>query len=648
LRPAIGIPLKRYIILANFLLLFLLFTFSATVFADDPMKVRVGIYENEPKIFTDEKGNPEGFWTEIIGYISAEEGWTVEYIHLTWPEYQSKLSGGEIDIMPDVAYTEERSKVHDFSNEPVYTSWSRVYTRRDTGILSVLDLEGRKVAVLKGSVNVEGPEGIKIIVRRFGVTCTFIETDSYISVFELVQKGEADAGVASKDFGYLNEQDYNLVDTAILFQPANIYFAFPKGSSLSAYLIERIDYHVKAMKEDQNSVYYLALAKWMGAHPIEKPVMPSWVIWTLAAIGGVVLLLAGGSFILRLQVRARTRELTAEISERTRVEEALRDSEERMRATFESMSEGLVITDLKGKITNINPATVHLHGFKQKDELIGKNASELIIDKDRAKAAKNSKKAFRNGSSSTSEYTLLTGNGKKFSAEMSTALLKDSFGNPTSFVYVTKDITERKQAETERRKNIQKLIDSMEATIEAIALTVEMRDMYTAGHQRRVTKLAVAIADELGLSEAETNGIRLAGIVHDIGKIQVPAEILNKPGRLSELEFKIIKNHPQAGYEILKNIKFAWPVAEIVYQHHERLNGSGYPRGLSSNEILLEARILAVADVVEAMATHRPYRAALGVGKALEEIAANRGILYDDAIVNACYKVFYEKGFKFD
>ena len=207
---------------------------------------------------------------------------------------------------------------------------------------------------------------------------------------------------------------------------------------------------------------------------------------------------------------------------------------------------------------------------------------------------------------------------------------------------------ERKRAKEERTQTAEKLIRAMEATIEAMALTVEMRDPYTAGHQRRVTVLAVALAKELALSEAEISGIRVAGIVHDIGKIQIPAEILSKPGRLTELEFSLIKNHPSVGYEILKSVEFPWPVAQIVLQHHERMNGSGYPLGVSGNDILLEARILSVADVVEAMASHRPYRPALGIGQALGEIWKNKGILYDSRVVDACFTLFYEKEFSLD
>jgi len=187
---------------------------------------------------------------------------------------------------------------------------------------------------------------------------------------------------------------------------------------------------------------------------------------------------------------------------------------------------------------------------------------------------------------------------------------------------------------------------AMNGFVEAMAMTVEMRDPYTAGHQNRVSRLACAIAEELGFNGAQVEGLRMAGMIHDLGKITVPAEILNKPGRLSEIEFSLIKTHSRVGYEILKDIAFPWPIAQIVLQHHERLDGSGYPRGLTEKDILLEAKILAVADVIEAMASHRPYRPALSLDEALEEIERHKGRFYDSEVTDACLRLFREKDFK--
>lgn len=180
----------------------------------------------------------------------------------------------------------------------------------------------------------------------------------------------------------------------------------------------------------------------------------------------------------------------------------------------------------------------------------------------------------------------------------------------------------------------------LEQTIQALALTIEKRDPYTAGHQSRVSKLAVNIAREMNLTDDFIEGLRLGGMVHDIGKIYIPAEILNRSGRLSEIEFQLIKTHPQVGYDIMKDVEFPWAVAEMIYQHHERLDGSGYPRGLKGDEILLEARILTVADVLEAMASHRPYRLAVGIEKGLEEIQRGADSCYDAAVAAACLRLF--------
>jgi PAS domain S-box-containing protein len=223
----------------------------------------------------------------------------------------------------------------------------------------------------------------------------------------------------------------------------------------------------------------------------------------------------------------------------------------------------------------------------------------------------------------------------------------DNDGKPSVVAKIYKDITDKRLAEKELKDTMRMLRKNLAGTIEAIARTVETRDAYTAGHQKRTTEIARAIAFEMGLSKEVIDGIRMAGVIHDLGKISVPAEILSKPGKISESEFSLIKQHPQAGYEILKGIDFNWPVADIVLQHHERLDGSGYPYNLQKDDILLESRILGVADVIEAMASHRPYRPALGIDDAFEEITMNRGTLYDPNVVDASIDLFTKRGYQF-
>jgi len=206
-------------------------------------------------------------------------------------------------------------------------------------------------------------------------------------------------------------------------------------------------------------------------------------------------------------------------------------------------------------------------------------------------------------------------------------------------------LEEQREAQAEIKSYIAQLEHTMEGTLHAVALMVEQRDPYTAGHERRVGELAAAIGTEMGLPEMTVKGLRLTSFVHDVGKIGLPAELLSKPTRLSPIEFAMIKNHAQAGYDILKDVDFPWPLAEVVLQHHERLDGSGYPRQLMGEQIILEARIIAVADVVEAMSSHRPYRPGLGIEAALQEIEKNSGTFYDAQAVAACLRLFREKGY---
>jgi len=230
---------------------------------------------------------------------------------------------------------------------------------------------------------------------------------------------------------------------------------------------------------------------------------------------------------------------------------------------------------------------------------------------------------------------------------------KDSFGaEEIEFLMeAAGDITvalKSLRLETELATSLQGMKKALTQTVEAIACMSEMRDPYTAGHQRRVAKLASAVAQEMGMSEDQIEGIRVSGFLHDVGKIVVPAEILSKPGRINDAELSLIRTHSSVGYEILKLLEFPWPVAKAVLQHHERRNGSGYPAGLTAEALTVEAEILAVADVVESMASRRPYREALGIDKALEEISEKKGILYSPQVVDACLRLFRQRGFTFD
>jgi putative nucleotidyltransferase with HDIG domain len=238
-------------------------------------------------------------------------------------------------------------------------------------------------------------------------------------------------------------------------------------------------------------------------------------------------------------------------------------------------------------------------------------------------------------------------NVSKINAELEDRVIQRTEDYRIINLALQQEIANHKQAKKDLQRTLDTLKNSVSATINVMASAVEARDPYTAGHQIRSAHLAGAIAEEMGLPQEKIDGIRMAGSIHDIGKLSIPAEILTKPTKLTNLEFSLIKEHSLSGYEMLKHVESPWPLAQIVCQHHEKIDGSGYPKQLKGDEILIEARIIAVSDVVESMASHRPYRPSLGIEAALEEIEKNKGILYDISVVDACLRLFRDKQYSF-
>ncbi len=330
-----------------------------------------------------------------------------------------------------------------------------------------------------------------------------------------------------------------------------------------------------------------------------------------------------------------------DITEQKRAEELLRESEERYQSLFEQAGDGIFILDTSGNILSVNKIFANMHGFTV-EEIRSMGLEGLDVE-GAAPAPERIRRIMR-GETLSFEVEHYHKDGHTFPMAVTANLV--SSGNEKLIIVIHRDLTERKQAEIRLKETLENLRKAVNTTIQVMVSVVEARDPYTAGHQLRVADLARAIATEMGLSRDRIDGLRMAGTIHDLGKISIPAEILSKPTKLTNIEFSLIKGHSQTGYEILKNVESSWPLAQIVYQHHERMDGSGYPRKLKGDEILLEARIMAVADVVESMASHRPYRPALGMDVALNEIEQNRGVYYDDAVADACLRLFREKGFK--
>jgi PAS domain S-box-containing protein len=336
-----------------------------------------------------------------------------------------------------------------------------------------------------------------------------------------------------------------------------------------------------------------------------------------------------------------------DITDRKRMEEELRESEELFRSYLENAPDGTYMNDLEGNFLYGNRKCEEIIGYRR-EELIGKNFLELNLLSENSlnKAVRLLQANMEGKSTGPDEIELISKGGLIIPVEINTNVVQRM--GQRIILSTVRDITERKKAEESLKETLESLRKAFGVTIQVLVSAVETRDPYTAGHQIRSADLARTIATEMGLSLEKIEGIRIAGTIHDIGKLSIPAEILSKPTKLSDIEFSLIKEHARQGYEILKNVESPWPLAEIVYQHHERMDGSGYPRNLKGEEILIEARILTVADVVEAMASHRPYRPGLGLDAALEKIEKNRGTLYDEAVVDTCLRLFREKGFQLE
>jgi PAS domain S-box-containing protein/putative nucleotidyltransferase with HDIG domain len=347
---------------------------------------------------------------------------------------------------------------------------------------------------------------------------------------------------------------------------------------------------------------------------------------------------------LEHKVQERALALIAEITQRQEAEMELDRSRRYQELILNAAGEGILGVDIKGRVTFANPAALKMLGYAPWD-LLGQFFNQVcpFSQPDGRPVLKEGRPlqvTLLDGQRRDAEGMYSRQDGSSFPVQSTCCAITEG-QEITGAVISFRDITKRKETEDALRR-------AFEGAVRALASAVEARDPYTSGHQLRVATLACAIAREMGLSEERVEVLRMAGVLHDIGKIQIPAEILSKPSRLSEIEFGLIKIHPQVGYNIIEAVDFPGQVADIVLQHHERMSGGGYPAGLRGEELLLESRVLAVADVVEAMVSHRPYRPGLGIEKALAEIIANKGILYDSEAVEACVKLFTVKEFSFE
>ncbi len=606
-------------------------------------EVLVGAYEDPPLIFTDANGNWRGVYPDVLRAVAAENDWAIRYVPGTFVECLERLERGEIDVMTSIAWSEKREQRFDFTNQTVLSNWGVVYSRASLPISSIFDLNGRVVAVERGDIF--GKEFMRL-AADFGIDCDFLEMESIEDVFRTLSTGRVDAGVVNRIFAARHEDLFDVYPTKFIFSPVDLRFAVQKDKN--NVIIQILDFHLAEMNRDPNSVLHQSVVKWVGGGNLVEttPEYLKYLLWGGAFLVVLVLFLAHAGFRLRRQVWHRSRELLKSKQDLVREKVFLEK-------LFEEIPDAVVLENpYSSVIQRINAGFTRIFGFTA-DEAKGKTLNDLVVPEDRLEEGREYDAKGAMGENLFAETVRQRKDGTLVDVIMSAVPVYVE-KRLVAIYTIYRDVTELKNVERDlvtsrnaARENYRSMERTWEQTVSVLSAVAESRDPYTAGHQRRVAELSVAIARELMFREEKVKAIDLAAQLHDIGKINVPTEILSKPGVLGELEMDIIRTHPRTGYEILKDIDLPWDLAEIILQHHERPDGSGYPRGLKGESILSEARIIAVADVVEAMSFHRPYRPARGIELALAEIESHSGTLYDRAAVRACLSLFREKGFSF-
>ncbi|MBI5911538.1 MAG: PAS domain S-box protein [Betaproteobacteria bacterium] len=332
-----------------------------------------------------------------------------------------------------------------------------------------------------------------------------------------------------------------------------------------------------------------------------------------------------------------------DVSERKQAERALVDSEQRFRSLVEQSLVGIYVSDGE-RIVYTNPRAEEILGYEP-GELAGASLTALIADEDQP-AVEREIRSLLTGEVPIARLEIRARRKDGSEVTIGAQGLRARVDNRPAIVGVLQDISEKKRAEEQIQRYVAQLENAFMSTVRVVTTLGELRDPYTAGHQRRVAEIALAIGAEFGFDARRQEGLRVAGYLHDIGKLSIPSEILSKPGKLSPIEFQMVQGHAQASYDVLKEVEFPWPVAEVALQHHERMDGSGYPQGLKGEAILIESRIMAVANVIDAMCSHRPYRAGLGIDAVLSEIERGRGSLYDAEVADACLRLFRERRYQ--
>ena len=459
-RAAVG-----HLVISAIVLIVLLLCASSVI---GQTAVRVGFYENPPKLYTDDTGQITGFFPEILAAIAEQEDWKLEYVPGTWGENLARLEAGEIDLMPDVAYSTARAEIYGFTEEPWFINWGIIYTSLDSGIESIPDLVGKRIAVMEGSIHTEGEQGVKAMLSQFDIQSTYVEVPNYAAVFEALQAGEADVGVVNRLFGLANEKQYDVRQTPIVFNPRELRFAYPMGSELGPQLAERIDVHIRSMKADPDSVYHRSVALYLLGEPSGGGThVPHWLLVLLGAAAAVIT----GAAIFIIWLRHRHR----------RLGEVLSATEIRFDAMFENAAVGLATEDIKSKkFSRVNLRFCEMLGYSE-SELLQLRISDVVHSQDLERDAP----AFDDVIEGRTPRLLVEERFvRKDRAEIwvsvSLSIVRGAGGKPAYWIGVMQDITQRRNQEHEleqHRKHLEELVaqrtQELEASDERLRVTFD-------------------------------------------------------------------------------------------------------------------------------------------------------------------------------
>jgi PAS domain S-box-containing protein len=468
--------------------------------------VRVGAYDNPPKIFKNGNGEIEGFWADVTNEIAQREGWNIEWIFGTWDECLSRLEKGELDIMVDTGLTPSRELKYRFAHETVHLSWTSIFKHPDSNIESVLDLSGKKIGGLKNSFDLEGPQGLKKVLKDFEIPAEIVELGDYKDILAKVERGELDAGIVDKDFGNLSGQNFKINQTPIVLQPAKMMYSFNKESERSDRLISSIDKVVKQMKSDENSVYYRSFDHFLGS-PQKKFVLPAWLWIALSVMGAAIVLLTGMEIYLKREVNKKTL--------------SLKESEQNLRITLESIGDGVIATDAEGKITMINKTAEKLTGWAHK-ECAGKPMNDIfriLNAHTREKVDNPADIVIKNGKTVglANDTVLISKSGTEYQIADSAAPIVDPNGNIHGVILVFSDVSEKYKAEEQRKtseRSFRSIVESSPLGIYLYELD-ENNDLILAGYNPAADKI-------IGISHEKLKGKKIEDAFPMLSKTEVP------------------------------------------------------------------------------------------------------------------------------